>query len=63
MLVKARGALKRKGHLEPKRKAQSASACLIEMKHTFLKNNFKILKIIINEKCNNQMIKLWYKLK
>ena len=63
MLVKARGALKHKGLLEPRRKVQSASARLIEVKRVFLKYNFKILKIIINEKCNNQMIKLSYKLK
>ena len=41
VLVKARGALKRKGLLEPRRKAQSTSVCLIEVKLTFLKNNSK----------------------
>ena len=41
VLVKARGALKRKGLLEPRRKAQSTSARLIEVKRTFLKNNSK----------------------
>ena len=59
MLVKGRGALKHKGLLEPRHKAQSASARMIEVKRTFLKN----FKIFINEEYNNQMIKLSYKLK
>ena len=58
VLVKARGALKRKDLLGPRREAQSASTRLIEVKRTFKKNNLINLKIIINEKCNNQMIKL-----
>ena len=44
VLVKVRGALKRKGLLEPRRKVQSTSARLIEVKCTFLKNNFKNFK-------------------
>ena len=58
VLVKARGASKRKDLLGPRREVQSASARLIEVKRTFKHNNLINLKIIINEKCNNQMIKL-----
>ena len=39
MLLKALSALKRKGLLEPRRKAQSASARLIDVKRTFKKKN------------------------
>ena len=58
VLVKARGASKRKDLLGPRREMQSASARLIEVKRTFKNNNLINSKITINEKCNNQMIKL-----
>ena len=57
VLVKVRGASKRKDLLGPRREVQSASARLIEVKRTFKKKLINV-KIIINEKCNNQMIKL-----
>ena len=58
VLVKARGASKHKDLLGPRHEVQSASVRLIEVKRTFKNNNLINLKIIINEKCNNQMIKL-----
>ena len=58
VLVKVRGASKRKDLLGPRREMQSASARLIEVKRTFKNNNLINSKITINEKCNNQMIKL-----
>ena len=50
MLVKARAQLSAKAYwsLGTKRKVQSASTCLIEVKRTFFKNNLINLRIIIN---------------
>ena len=47
MLLKVLSALKRKGLLEPRRKAQSTSARLIDVKRTFKKKKLLVINTTI----------------